>query len=86
MRPLERRLRRLERSLAPGPRALMHAVVVADGEGLAERGAAVLAAAGVAPGPDDLVVLMRRFADADRPGRLVSSRPMTGRARPRPRP
>jgi hypothetical protein len=72
MGDLSRRLRRVERRLAPA--AALHVVEVADGPDLERRTAAALAAAGIRPAAADTVVVLRRFADAG-PGRLLESRP-----------
>ena len=59
MTALARRLRRVERRLAPA--AALHVVAVADGPDLGRRAAAALAAAGVRPAAADTVVVLRRF-------------------------
>ena len=71
MTALARRLRRVERRLAPA--AALHVVAVADGPDLGRRADAALAAAGIRPAAADTVVVLRRFAEPDT-GR-------TGRAR-----
>ena len=71
MGDLARRLRRVERRLAPA--AALHVVAVADGPDLGRRAAAALAAAGVRPAAADTVVVLRRFGGRgpDPDGRVV---------------
>jgi hypothetical protein len=72
MGDLSRRLRRVERRLAPA--AALHVVEVADGPDLERRTAAALAVAGIRPAAADTVVVLRRFAEpeAGRTGRARS--------------
>jgi hypothetical protein len=76
MRALAARLRRLERCLGAGETARMIVVEAPNGEGLAERARAVLAASGITPSPVDMLVILRRFHDPDGPARLVAVHPL----------
>ena len=69
MGDLARRLRRVERRLAPA--AALHVVAVADGPDLGRRATAVLAAAGIRATEADTVVVLRRFGGPGPDGRVV---------------